>query len=60
MIKAENADTYLKTLRHNSLLIAIVLKRLLLEFKSFTIVITQKEKLTFSEFNVPLRSFEKN
>ena len=40
------------------LLIAMVLKGLPPNFKPFTMVITHKKTLTFSEFKVCLRSYE--
>ena len=40
------------------LLIAMVLKGFPPNFKHFTMVITQKKTLTFSEFKVSLRSYE--
>ena len=61
MLRAETAATLLKTageMISDSLLVAMVLKGLPLEFKPFCTVVTQKDKaLTFSEFKVALRSF---
>ena len=62
MIRAEAAATALKMSGEtisDSLLVAMVLKGLPMEFKPFVTVITQREKaLTFAEFKVSLRSFE--
>ena len=62
IIRAETAATSLKTSGEtisDSLLIAMVLKGFPPDFKSFTTVVTQKDKtLSFSEFKVALQSFE--
>ena len=62
IIRAENISNSLKEAGEvisNVLLITMVLKALLPNFKPFAIVITQKKKtLTFSEFKVCLRSYE--
>ena len=62
MIRAETAANSLKTAGEtisDSLLITMVLKGLPSEFKTFSTVVTQKEKpMTFAEFKVALRSFE--
>lgn len=61
-IRAKNAATLLKTsdeVISNCLLIAMVLKDLLFEFKQITSVISQKYKLvTFSGFKVALQTFK--
>lgn len=62
VIRAETAATALKMSGEtisDSLLVAMVLKGLPIEFKPFVTVITQKDKaVTFAEFKVSLRSFE--
>ena len=62
VIRAETAATSLKTAGEtisDSLLIAMVLKGLPLEFKPFSTVVTQKDTdQKFCEFKVALRSFE--
>ena len=62
LLRAENAATSLKTSGEtisDSLLVAMLLKGLPIEFKSFSTVVTQKEKApTFPEFKVALRSYE--
>lgn len=59
IISAENAATLLKASEviSNNLLIAMVWKGLPSEFKQFTAVISQKDKLV-SEFKVASQSFE--
>ena len=60
-IRVENISNSLKEASeviNNRLLIAMVLKELLSNFKLFAMVITQKKTLTFSEFKVCLRSYE--
>jgi len=62
MIRGETAVASLKTAGENisdSLLVAMLLKGLPPQFKTFATVINQKDKaMTFSEFKVALRSFE--
>ena len=62
MICAETASESLKTAGEtisDSLLIAMILKGLPLEYKTFCTVITQrKEAMTFKEFKIALRSCE--
>lgn len=64
IIRAEAAATSLKSdgeVISDSLLVAMVLKGLPGEFKTFCTVVTQKEKqMIFSEFKVALRNFEEN
>ena len=61
-IRTENISHTLKKARElisDRLLIVMVFKGLLSNFKPFTTVITQKKKtLTFSEFKICLRSYE--
>ena len=62
IIRAETAATSLKTAGEtisDSLLVAMVLKGLPVEYKTFSTVVAQKDKImSFSEFKVALRSFE--
>ena len=63
VLRAETAATLLKTAEetiNDSLLVAMILKGLpQTSFKSFSIVVTQKNKeMSFGEFKVALRSFE--
>ena len=63
MVRAETAATLLKAAGEvisDSLLIAMILKGLPIEFKMFRAVIGQKKTLTFSEFKVELRTFEES
>lgn len=64
MIRGETAATSLKTAGENitdSLLVAMILKGLPPEFKTFATVVTQRDtELSFSEFKVALRSFEES
>ena len=64
MIRAETAVTSLKTAGEvisDSLLIAMVLKGLPAEYRTFSTVVTQKEKpMNSTELKVALRTFEKN
>ena len=64
IIKAETAATALKTAGEtisDSLLIAMILKGLPQEYKTFSTVISQREKtMKFPEFKSALRSFEEN
>ena len=58
MIRAETASNSLKTAGEtvsDSLLIAMILKGLPSEFKTFSTIVTQKDKqMTFAEFKVAL------
>ena len=62
VIRAETAANSLKTAGEtisDSIQMAMVLKGLQSEFKTFTIVVTQKEtQMTFTDFKVSLRNFE--
>ena len=61
IIRTENISNALKEaggVISDRLLIAMVLKGFPSNFKHFTMVITQKKTLTFSEFKVSLRSYE--
>ena len=62
VIRAETAATSLKTageIVSEGLMVAMVLKGLPQEFKTFSTVIRQREKpITFSEFKISLRNFE--
>ena len=61
IIRTENISIALKEAREvisDRLLIAMTLKGLPQNLKPFTMVITQKKTLTFSEFKVCLRSYE--
>ena len=62
IIRAERASTTLKNAGENfsdSLLVAIVLKDLNEKYKTFSTVISQREKeISFSELKVALRDFE--
>ena len=62
VIRAETAATSLKTAGETfseSLLIAMILKGLPPEYKTFSTVVTQKETpQTFTEFKIALRTFE--
>ena len=64
MIRAETAATALKSAEvviSDGLLIAMVLKGLPISYKTFATVVIQREKpITFSEFKIQLRNYEKN
>ena len=64
LIRAEKAATSLKNAKEiisDSLLVAMVLKGLPPSFKTFSTVVTQREKeWTFMDFKVQLRSFEES
>ena len=62
MLRAENAATSSKSAGQNiddGLLIAMLIKRLPLEFQAFSTVVTQTGKcLSFSHFKTVFKSFE--
>ena len=64
IIKAEKTSTYLKNAGEtigDGLLVAMLMKGLPNEYRTFCTVITQREKIvTFSEFKNALRSFEES
>ena len=64
LIRAETAATSLKNAGEtisDQLLIAMILKGLPLDYKTFTTVVTQRDTpMNFTEFKVALRNFEEN
>ncbi|KAJ8032274.1 hypothetical protein HOLleu_25760 [Holothuria leucospilota] len=62
VLRAEKAATALNNAGENvsdSLVIAMILKGLPVEYKAFVVVVTQNEKeITFQDFKVMLRSYE--
>ena len=63
MVRAETIATALREAEEqisDGLLIAMILKGLPKEFKPFSVVINDKEKLSFAEFKIALRNYEDN